>query len=87
MDFKELKKWCKQRGLECYFVEELQTAPEVLNAFEKELKENSGKVGCFVYHSHIKTDEGIKFDGMKVGYYIRSKNPFSWKFRKTYGNC
>lgn len=87
MEFKELKKWYKRKGLGFYFVEQLQaTRPDVLEAFEKELKENTGRVGCFVYHSHIQTDNELKFEGMKIGYYVRSKNPFSWKFKRTYGN-
>lgn len=87
MNFKELKKWYKKKGLGFYSVEQLRTSrPDVLEAFEKELKENTGRVGCFVYHSHIQTNYEVKFNGMKVGYYIRSKNPFSWRFKRTYGN-
>lgn len=45
------------------------------------------RIGVFVYHSHEGNPQnGIRFVGMKVGYYVRSKNPFSWKFRATAGN-
>ena len=87
MTFKQLKKWCKQRDCGFYFVEQLQaTRPDILKAFEYELSKNTGRVGCYVYHSHRGTENGIEFEGMKIGYYVRSKNPFNWKFHKTYGN-
>lgn len=88
MNFKELKKWTKEHELGFYTVEKLKNYPEVLSAFEKELKENTGRVGCYVYHSHTRENENtpLKFDGMRIGYYIRSRNPFNWQFRRTYGN-
>lgn len=87
MTFKELKKWYKERKTRFYSVDQLKGShPEVLEAFERELSKNSGKVGCFVYHSHIKENDRVVFEGMKVGYYVRSKNPFSRRFKKTYGN-
>lgn len=87
MTFKELKKWYKRNGLGFYFVEQLrETRPDVLEAFERELDKNSGKVGCYVCHSHIKKNDEFIFNGIEIGYYVRSKNPFSWKFKKTYGN-
>lgn len=87
MTFKELKKWYKQKKLGFYFIEQLQaTRPDVLQAFERELAQNTGRVGCYVYHSHKQTENGIEFEKMKIGYYVRSKNPFSWKFRRTSGN-
>ena len=86
MNFKELKKWYKNTGKGFFMVKELRTRPDVLKAFEKELDENTGRVGCYVYHSHTKENDEFVFQGMEVGYYIRSKNPFSWKFKRTYGN-
>ena len=87
MKFTELKKWYKRNGQGFYFIEQLQaTRPDVLQAFERELAKNTGRVGCYVYHSHKRTENGIKFEGMKIGYYVRSKNPFSWKFHSTGGN-
>ena len=87
MTFKQLKKWYKQRDCGFYFVEQLrETRPDILEAFERELAHNTGRVGCYVYHCHTKTENGIEFKGMKIGYYVRSKNPFSWKFHRTYGN-
>ena len=86
MKFKELKKWCKNRGLGFYMKEQLSTRPDVLEAFERELAQNTGRVGCYVYHVHTMVDNELKFDGMKVGYYIRSKNPFKWQFHRTWGN-
>lgn len=86
MEFKELKKWCKRTGLGFYMREQLSSRPEVLEAFEKELANNSGRVGCYVYHTHTLENDKLIFSEMKIGYYIRSKNPFKWQFRKTYGN-
>ena len=86
MDFKELQKWYKRKKRGFYLQEELRAHPEVLEAFERELEHNTGRVGCYVYHSHILENGKMTFRGMKVGYYVRSKNPFSWKFKKTYGN-
>lgn len=87
MTFKELKKWYKKNKQGFYFVEQLKSVrPDVLEAFEKELEENSGRVGCYVYHSYTLINDEFIFDGMKIGYYVRSKNPFSWKSKKTHGN-
>lgn len=87
MNFKELKRWCKNSGLGFYFVEQLRaTRPDVLEAFEKELANNTGRVGCYVYHSHTLENDTLVFKGMKIGYYVRSKNPFSWKSKRVYGN-
>ena len=46
----------------------------------------TNRVGIYVYHSHKKIDGKYQFDGMKCGYYVRSKNPFKWNFRATAGN-
>ena len=87
MNFKELKKWYKFMDLGFHQKERLAvTRPDVLEAFENELAKNTGRVGCYVYHSHVLVNDKLEFDGMKIGYYIRSKNPFSWRFHKTYGN-
>ena len=87
MTFNELKKWYKKNGLGFYPVEQLRnTRPDVLEAFERELSKNNGKIGCYIYHSHIKQGDKLVFNGMEIGYYVRSKNPFSWKSKKTYGN-
>ena len=87
MTFTELKKWCKNRGLGFYAVEKLKyNHPDVLEAFETELKKNTGRVGCYVYHSHSIVNDEVVFDGMRIGYYIRSKNPFSWTSKRVYGN-
>lgn len=89
MTFKQLKKWCKEMGYGFYPQSTLQkNFPEVYQAFKQELEQGTNRIGCYVYHSHV-TDEkngGCKFVGMSIGYYVRSKNPFSWKFRRTYGN-
>jgi hypothetical protein len=87
MTFKELKKWYKKNKQGFYLVEHLREAhPDVLEAFEKELKENTGRVGCYVYHYHTLINDELIFEGIGVGYYVRSRNPFSWKFKRTHGN-
>lgn len=61
-----------------YRMEEL---PEDVRAdLWERLKNYDKQIGCMVYHSHLGIP--IEFKGMKVGYYVRSKNPFSWRFRK-----
>lgn len=61
-----------------YTMEEL---PEDVKAdLWERLKNYDKQIGCIVYHSHLGIP--IEFRGMKVGYYVRSKNPFSWRFRK-----
>lgn len=87
MNFKELKRWYKNAKRGFHPVEELRTTrPDVLEAFERELEHSTGRVGCYIYHSHTLENGKFVFKGMKVGYYVRSKNPFSWKFKKTDGN-
>ena len=87
MDFKELKRWYKNASVGFHFVEQLRTThPDVLEAFERELERNTGRVGCYVYHSHMVENGKLIFKGMKIGYYVRSKNPFSWKSKKVHGN-
>lgn len=87
MNFKELKRWYENAGMGFHFVEQLRTTrPDVLEAFERELGCNTGRVGCYVYHSHMVENGELVFKGMKIGYYVRSKNPFSWKSKKVFGN-
>lgn len=87
MTFKELKRWYKKKDLGYHSVEQLRiTHPDVLEAFERELQHNTGRVGCYVYHCHALENDKLVFKGTKVGYYVRSKNPFSWKFKKVHGN-
>ena len=61
-----------------------QLPVEVQKDLMKRLARCDKRIGVYVYHSH----EGspLHFVGMEVGYYVRSKNPFSWKFRATAGN-
>lgn len=51
-----------------------------------ELKHNTGRVGVYVYHIHEKVNGKLEFKGVNVGYYLRSRNPFSWRFHRTHGN-
>lgn len=88
MSFKELKRWYKNTDRGFHFVEQLRiTRPDVLEAFERELANNTGRVGCYVYHCHTIENGEMVFKGMKIGYYVRSKNPFSWKSKRTHGNA
>ena len=87
MNFKELKKWYKKANIGFYFAEELRTTyPDILKAFETELENNTGRVGCYVCHSHTIENGELVFKGMQIGYYVRSKNPFSWRFKRVQGN-
>ena len=67
------------RRLESFSEEDKQI---VLN----ELKHNTGRVGVYVYHNHEMVNDNLEFKGMGVGYYLRSRNPFSWRFHRTHGN-
>lgn len=67
------------RTLESFSEEDKQI---VLN----ELKQNTGRVGVYVYHIHEMTNGELEFSGMGVAYYLRSRNPFSWRFHRTHGN-
>jgi hypothetical protein len=51
-----------------------------------ELTCNTGRVGVYVYHSHKMVNGKLEFTGVRVGYYLRSHNPFSWRFHRTHGN-
>lgn len=87
MTFKELKRWYKHAKRGFHPVEQLRTTrPDVLEAFERELANSTGRVGCYVYHSHALENGKLVLKGMRIGYYVRSKNPFSWKSKKVYGN-
>jgi hypothetical protein len=67
------------RYLESFSEEDKQI---VLN----ELKQNTGRVGVYVYHNHEMTNGKLEFKGMGMAYYLRSRNPFSWRFHRTNGN-
>ena len=69
----------KARSIGWYRIEEL---PEDVKQDLWERLENGDKqIGYLIYHSH--GGNPCTFQGMKIGYYVRSKNPFSWKFRKS----
>jgi hypothetical protein len=51
-----------------------------------ELKHNTGRVGVYVFHCHKMIDGKLEFVGIRTGVYLRSRNPFSWRFHRTHGN-
>jgi hypothetical protein len=51
-----------------------------------ELRHNTGRIGVYVYHSHEMVNGKLEFKGVKVGCYLRSRNPFSWRFHRVHGN-
>ena len=78
-------KWFKNTDLG--FVMEHQIPADVKPSLMEYLAKNDGRIGVYVYHLHTKVGDGpIKFEGMRLGYYVRSKNPFKWNFRRTAGN-
>lgn len=82
---KDFVEWFKNMGLG--WVSEEQIPEVVKPSLMNHLATNSGKVGVYVYHQHSTGDnEPRKFEGMRLGYYVRSKNPFKWNFRSTAGN-
>lgn len=44
---------------------------------------HTNKIGVYVSKLY---DEKGDLSRLEFGYYVRSKNPFKWQFRKTYGN-
>lgn len=80
---RDFVEWFKRTGLG--FVTEQQVPSDVMPSLMDYLK-NTNKVGVYVYHSHSKVNGEPQFDGMRLGYYVRSKNPFKWNFRSTAGN-
>lgn len=67
----------------CGFIRESE-----LNEQEKQFINkmfSSGKIGIMLYHSHIyhEDTDSVSFDGIKIGYYYRTKNIFSWKHKKV----
>lgn len=81
---KELVKIFKPKYRGWVFMEEL--TPDELKIVWEELRCNTGRVGVYVYHSHQIVDGTMKLMDMKMGLYLRSRNPFSWRFRSTAGN-
>ena len=78
-------KWFKNLGMG--FVMEYEIPADVKPSLMEYLDKNDGRIGVYVYHSHTKVgDEPLKFEGMRLGYYVRSKNPFKWNFYRTAGN-
>lgn len=79
-------KWFKGTGQG--WVMESQVPEDVKPSLMKHLEDNDGKVGVYVYHLHSRDGDTapIVFEGMRLGYYVRGKNPFKWNFRATAGN-
>lgn len=78
---RDFVKWFKSTGLG--FVTEVpkEVEPSLMHYLE-----NTNKIGVYVFHSHTKVGDKMQFGGMRLGYYVRSKNPFKWNFRSTAGN-
>lgn len=80
---RDFVEWFKRTGLG--FVMEQQVPSDVMPSLMDYLA-NTNKIGVYVFHSHIKVGDEMRFGGMRLGYYVRSKNPFKWNFRSTAGN-
>jgi len=39
------------------------------------LEDNSRHIGLVIYHSHVRKEDHIVFEGMKIGYYWRTIKP------------
>lgn len=77
MDFIE---WFKSAGVG--FVRADQVPEDVKASLDNYLAHTS-KIG--VYASKLFNEDG-SLSHLELGYYVRSKNPFKWQFRKTAGN-
>lgn len=78
---KDFIKWFKNTGLGFVTKVPEDVMPSLMNYLE-----NTNKIGVYVFHLHTKIDNKLQFNGMRLGYYVRSKNPFKWNFRSTAGN-
>ena len=91
MTFAEFYKKSKQG-----FVMEKQLPADVKEDLMKHLAKNDGTIGVYVYHNHVLNEETntIEFEGMKMGYYLRTWKPilriemhkWFWRHNATYGN-
>ena len=66
----------------CGFVAEEQVPDNVRVSLNYYLA-HTNKIGVYVRKLF---DEKGNFSHLSLGYYVRSRNPFKWRFRKTYGN-
>jgi hypothetical protein len=68
------------------FIREEEIPADMMANIKHELAINSGFIGVYIYHSHVLQKDKLVFEGMKLGYYVRSKNPFKWQHKRTSGN-
>lgn len=82
MTFKE---YCKTHTLGWYRPEELPE--DVREDLYRLLENNNRHIGFVIYHSHVRKEDHIVFEGMKIGYYWRtikpmlSLEPWHWFWR------
>ena len=78
---KDFIKWFKKthRG----WVADCEIPLELRESLNNYLK-NTNKIGVYIYHRHQGTS--LKFMGMGIGYYVRTKNIFKWNSKATAGN-
>lgn len=72
------KRW---RNHTFFFKEEL--SDECWKDVEKLCQKNDPRIGFYVYHSHIIKDGELRFDGMKVAYYVRTPL-HKWRHKKIH---
>lgn len=72
--------WFKM--IECGFVREEQIPDNVYESLNYYLA-HTNKIGIYIGKIF---DEKGNLERLSLGYYVRSRNPFKWQFRKTYGN-
>lgn len=77
MDFIE---WFKNRNLG--FIRDSEVYDELRPSLNYYLA-HTNKIGVYVSKLYDKNGE---LSHLELGYYVRSKNPFKWQFRKTNGN-
>ena len=66
----------------CGFVAEEQV-PDNVRASLNYYLAHTNRIGVYVRKL---LDEKGNYSHLSLGYYDRSRNPFKWRFRKTYGN-
>lgn len=80
---RDFVKWFKNTGLG--FAMEDQIPIDVKPSLMEYL-DHTNKIGVYVYHVYTEVNDKLQLNGMRIGYYVRGKNPFKWNFHSTAGN-
>lgn len=77
---KDFVKWFKSKKVGFVYEEDVHEC--LLPSLEHYLK-NTEKVGIYFCKTYDENGNVLK---VSKGYYVRSKNPFKWQYKKTHGH-